>query len=149
MDEERGNLKSLKWSADGQFMTVTTKKYVIHLMISGKVKTFLSKLPALFGLSNQSVAYLSSINQISITDVCYPEKTIKKSLEMEPSVIGLSENILAFGINNKVKFFMIDEASNFKDVFQKVHFFFIINSGLYLYRQNYFFKCTLCSGSFD
>ena len=86
------------------------------------MKTFLSKLPALFGLSNQTIAYLSSINQISITDVCNPENTIKKSVEMEPSVIGLFNNILAFGINNRVQFLMIDEASNFKEVLQKVYY---------------------------
>lgn len=77
-------------------------------------------MPALYGLSYLNIAYLSSVNQISITDVSNSEKSIKKSLDIEPTIIGLCENILAFGNNNKVQFLTFDEDSNFKEVLLKV-----------------------------
>ena len=78
-------------------------------------------MPALYGLSNDRIAYLSSINQITIASLSNPENSIKQSLEIEPSIIGLYDNNLAFGMNNKIQFNSVDKESTASDIVRKVY----------------------------
>ena len=73
----------------------------------------------MYGISKSRIAYLSSINQITISDISDPERPLKKSLEIEPSIVALGNNIFAFGINNKIQFWSI-ENSEFRQICQKV-----------------------------
>ena len=60
-DLENGEVTSLAWSPDGQILTVAT--------VHGNVYNFLAKMSVLNARYGTSVAYLSSLREVSIVDV--------------------------------------------------------------------------------
>ena len=98
-DMEDGRVTNLQWSPDGQILSVGT--------LSGNVYNFLAKMAVLNARYQTSVAYLSSLREISVVDVIKRNRPVDISLKLEPSFIALGGKHVAAGMNNRVYFHRI------------------------------------------
>lgn len=99
LDSERNDIEDLGLSEDGQIVTVSTT--------SGTVRNFLSSLPLINGFCVTTVAYLSSLREVSIFDTLRGTKPQTIGVDMEPSFLTLGEEYIAVGMNNKVIVYQI------------------------------------------
>ena len=101
-DLENGEVTSLAWSPDGQILTVAT--------VHGNVYNFLAKMSVLNARYGTSVAYLSSLREVSITDVANKKsRPIEVPLKLEPSIVSLGPYHIAAGMNNRVYYHSIGD----------------------------------------
>lgn len=98
-DQHRDQLDRLRWSDDGQFLTVSTK--------TGDIYTLLGQLPHLADAHGKSLAVLSSLREVKVADfsdaatliskqtlVDFPAEFTSLKLEVEPTLLSLgSENV--------------------------------------------------------
>ena len=91
---EDGRISDLKWSPDGQILTIATS--------SGNVYNFLAQMSVLSTRYKNTVAYLSSLREVSIIDISKRHKPIDLTLRVEPSIIALGAKHVAAGTNNRV-----------------------------------------------
>ncbi|KAJ1537325.1 WD repeat-containing protein 19 [Nowakowskiella sp. JEL0078] len=91
LEDDRGQLDKIQWSEDGQFLSISTKL--------GSVHNYLSRLPVIGSVYGSSVAFLSSLLEVTITDQSLtseissgsyiPSVLLRKQLEIEPTITAL------------------------------------------------------------
>lgn len=106
-DLEDGRISIIAWSPDGQILTVGTN--------AGNVYNFLAKMSILNAKYKTSIAYLSSLRELSIVDAVKRSRPVDVPLSLEPSVIAVGSKHVAAGMNNKVYYHKIT-ASNGSNV---------------------------------
>ncbi|XP_076036473.1 intraflagellar transport protein Oseg6 [Oratosquilla oratoria] len=93
LDDERG-LEWLDWSDDGQLLAVATP--------SGNVHVYLTKLPVLGGACGTRVAHLTSLLEVTITNIVEKqEKPVNVTVDVEPTFLGVGPYHLVVGMNNR------------------------------------------------
>ncbi|KAI9206652.1 uncharacterized protein BJ171DRAFT_597315 [Polychytrium aggregatum] len=112
LDEDRGQLDHLRWSDDGQFVSVSTK--------TGSIHNFLAKLPMLSSICDTSVMYLTGLLEVTISDqskITAPKPGIgpadivfKQEIPVEPTVLALGPGHMAVGMNNRCWFYALKAA---------------------------------------
>jgi WD repeat-containing protein 19 len=101
-DLENGEVTTLAWSPDGQILTVAT--------VHGNVYNFLAKMSVLNARYKTSVAYLSSLREVSIVDAAARKsRPIEVPLRLEPTIIALGPRHVAAGMNNRVFYHGIED----------------------------------------
>ena len=98
-DLEDGRVTNVRWSPDGQILTVSTS--------SGNLYNFLAKMSVLHATYKSSIAYLSSLREISIVDAIRRSRPTEVSLRLEPAVIAVGAWHVAAGMNNRVYYHRI------------------------------------------
>lgn len=98
-DLEDGKITNLHWSPDGQILTVGTA--------AGNVYNFLAKMSVLNATYKSSIAYLSSLRELSIVDAIRRSRPTEVTLRLEPSVIAVGAWHVAAGMNNRVYYHRI------------------------------------------
>lgn len=119
LDDDRGQLSKLKWSEDGQFISIGTQTGIVH--------TFLAKLPNLYSTNGSYIMYLTSLLEVTITNQgsmninkSHPTTTspphpgsgsssqleiYQKKIPQEPTILSLGTQHFALGILNKSLFY--------------------------------------------
>ncbi|RKO82764.1 hypothetical protein BDK51DRAFT_33532 [Blyttiomyces helicus] len=101
-------LHKLRWSDDGQFLSVSTKE--------GALYTYLAKIPTLGAASGSCVAYLTNLKEVTISDQgklssaahsATSTRTIQRELEVEPTFVALSSTHMGVTLNNRGWFYAI------------------------------------------
>jgi WD repeat-containing protein 19 len=103
-DLEDGRITNLCWSPDGQILTVGTH--------TGNIYNFLAKMSVLNASYKSSIAYLSSLRELSIVDAIRRSRPIEVALRLEPSIVAIGANHVAGGMNNKVYYHRIGSESD-------------------------------------
>lgn len=98
-DFEDGRITKLCWSPDGQILTIGTS--------SGNVYNFLAKMSILHARFRTSIAYLSSLREVSIIDVTKRSRPVDVALKLEPGLIAIGGKHIAAGMNNRVYYHKI------------------------------------------
>lgn len=100
-DLEDGRVSEIAWSPDGQILTVGTN--------SGNIYNFLAKVTVLSTVWKSSVAYLSSLRDVSVIDAAETKRGRRDNivLRLEPSIIALGPQHLAACMNNRVYYHRI------------------------------------------
>ena len=93
-DLENGRVSGVHWSPDGQILSICTT--------AGNVYNFLAKMSILNAKYKTSIAYLSSLREISVVDAIRKGRPIDVSLKLEPSIIAIGAQHVAAGMNNRV-----------------------------------------------
>ena len=109
-DLEDGRVTDLSWSHDGQILTISTS--------AGNIYNFLAKMSVLSTHYKTSIAYLSSLREVSIIDVSKRHKPIDLWLKIEPSLIALGSRHLVAAINNRAYYHRISSSSNNQKVIE-------------------------------
>jgi len=108
-DSEQGNLSKMQWTTDAQILSVSTK--------TGTIFSFLSKVPQVHSAQGTSVAFLSSLREISVVNALDAQQGVRcrplqVPVNVEPSFIALGHGYLAAGVNNQVCFYKIEDATD-------------------------------------
>lgn len=98
-DLEGGKVSQVIWSPDGQILTVTT--------LNGNIYNFLAKMTILRATYKSTVAYLSSLREVSIFNARRKSRPVEVSLLLEPAVLALGAKHVAAGMNNKAYYHRI------------------------------------------
>eukprot|EP00043_Microstomoeca_roanoka_P010106 m.96337 g.96337 ORF g.96337 m.96337 type:complete len:1381 (-) comp14788_c0_seq1:232-4374(-) len=99
LEEDRGLLDAMAWTDDGQLLSISTE--------NGALYTYLTKLPILGDVSDSSLAFLSSLQELTIApDAGNP---FKIKLPIEPSAVAVDEFYAACGMNNTAWFYLIED----------------------------------------
>ncbi|XP_076359241.1 WD repeat-containing protein 19-like isoform X2 [Tachypleus tridentatus] len=104
VDEERG-LEWLDWTDDGQLLAVSGS--------GGSVHVYLTKLPVLGDSYGTRLAYLTSLLEVSITNIVEQEIPVSLRVEVEPGFLALGPYHLAVGMNNRAWFYGLGETGPF------------------------------------
>jgi len=99
VDLESGRVNSLNWSPDGQILTIST--------VAGNVYNFLAKMSVLNCLHKASIAYSSSLREVSIVDTVKRTRPVEVMLKIEPTMIAIGGKHVAAAMNNRVYFHRI------------------------------------------
>lgn len=99
LDLEDGRVTDLCWSPDGQILTVGTD--------AGNIYNFLAKMTVLNATYKTTVAYLSSLREVSIIDVVRRTRPIDVMLKLEPALLAVGGRHVAAGMNGRVYFHRI------------------------------------------
>ncbi|ORX55502.1 hypothetical protein BCR36DRAFT_581508 [Piromyces finnis] len=107
LDNDTGKLYSLEWSDDGQFIAATTR--------NGNVYVYLYKLPFLGSTYGTTLAYLTSLQEITLIDQSKTTMaandqippSMKIKVDIEPSLLVVGERHLVVGVNNQVLFYSL------------------------------------------
>lgn len=123
----------MKYTSDAQILTVAT--------LGGIVQNFLSRMPNIYDHHKTSVAYLSSLREVSVVDMANKGNTVSVKVEIEPSFISLGPAHVAVGMNNRVWYYSYGKDD--EDV--------LVNEQEYLgsvtcVRLNKEFSAVLCEG---
>jgi WD repeat-containing protein 19 len=94
----------LAWSPDGQILTVSTS--------AGNIYNFLAKMSVLFTSYKSTIAYLSSLREISIIDGVKKTRPVDVTVKLEPSLIAVGGRHVAAGMNNRVYYHRIGSSEN-------------------------------------
>jgi len=94
-----GQVDKVHWTLDGQILTVST--------LLGRIYSYIAAMPVLNDHCENRVAFLSSLQEVSVTNVVDKKKPTVNVLEVEvePSFISLGPRHLAVGMNNRVWFY--------------------------------------------
>eukprot|EP00750_Incisomonas_marina_P015809 INCI18667.1.p1 GENE.INCI18667.1~~INCI18667.1.p1 ORF type:complete len:1397 (-),score=234.22 INCI18667.1:122-4312(-) len=94
-----GQVDKVHWTLDGQILTVST--------LLGRIYSYIAAMPVLNDHCENRVAFLSSLQEVSVTNVVDKKKPTVNILEVEvePSFISLGPRHLAVGMNNRVWFY--------------------------------------------
>ena len=98
-DLENGKISEVKWSPDGQILSIAT--------VSGNIYNFLAKMDTLYATYGSTVCYLSSLREISIVNAKRRTRAVEVTLALEPTVIAVGAKHVAGGMNNKVYYHRI------------------------------------------
>mmetsp|Transcript_13758 Transcript_13758/g.22763 ORF Transcript_13758/g.22763 Transcript_13758/m.22763 type:complete len:1465 (-) Transcript_13758:1902-6296(-) len=98
-DLESGKISEVKWSPDGQILSIAT--------VSGNIYNFLAKMDTLCATYRSTVCYLSSLREISIVNAKRRTRPVEVTLALEPTVIAVGAKHVAGGMNNKVYYHRI------------------------------------------
>jgi len=98
-DLEDGRVSHVTWSPDGQILTIGTE--------SGNVYNFLAKMAALNAYYKSTIAYLSSLREVSVMDSIRRTRPVDITLKIEPTVLALGARHIAAGMNNRVYYHRI------------------------------------------
>ncbi len=71
---------------------------------SGHISTYLAALPTVYGAKGVKVAALSSLAEVTVTDV-RSRAAVRVELASEPAFCGVGPEHLAVGMNNQVRRF--------------------------------------------
>eukprot|EP01135_Chromosphaera_perkinsii_P002400 Nk52_evm6s223 gene=Nk52_evmTU6s223 len=104
LNADRGLLDKMQWTEDGQFLAVSTK--------TGSIYTFLANLPVLGCSQESTVAFLTSLREISVGDTLGTEKPIKFPIEVEPQFLALGPFHVACGMNNRCWFYLLNNGAS-------------------------------------
>ncbi|EDQ85531.1 uncharacterized protein MONBRDRAFT_34239 [Monosiga brevicollis MX1] len=97
LEDDRGMLDRLRWSEDGQLLTIST--------MSGAVYTYLMKLPVLGQASSKSLAYMSSLKELTAQFFDQPAIRHRIKLPIEPLIVGAGPFHAAVAMNNNAWFY--------------------------------------------
>ncbi|CAL4106792.1 unnamed protein product, partial [Meganyctiphanes norvegica] len=100
LDDERG-LEWLDWSDDGQLLAVATP--------TGNIHVYLTKLPVLGGAHGTRVAHLTSLLEVTVSNIVEKERPVTISVDVEPSFLGVGPYHLVAGMNNRAWFYTLAE----------------------------------------
>ena len=103
-DIENGKISDVKWSPDGQILSIAT--------LSGNIYNFLAKMDTLFATYSSTLCYLSSLREISIINTKRRTRPVEVTLPLEPTVIAIGAKHVAGGMNNKVYYHRIGNNNN-------------------------------------
>lgn len=98
LDDDRGQIDRLKWSTDGKFLTISTK--------TGSLYTYLTSYPVLGDSCGMSVAWLTGLREVSITNdgtagsSTTPLPTFKYNLDNEPNAVAIGPTHVATTAGN-------------------------------------------------
>ncbi|KAL5510222.1 hypothetical protein EMCRGX_G005732 [Ephydatia muelleri] len=93
VDEDKGELRKLQWTEDGQLLTVSTSK--------GHVLTFLVKLPMLGEANGTRLVYLSSLKEVTVVNNVEEEPAVVHEIALEPAFVALGPFHFAVGMNDR------------------------------------------------
>ncbi|KAI3383973.1 hypothetical protein SNEBB_006880, partial [Seison nebaliae] len=102
---------SMDWSDDGSMMSITTT--------DGIVVVFLMKMPQIHSTYNLTMAYLTSLREVTINNAIIPQMDIKIETPFEPQTIGVSQLFLTIGFNNRIWFYGASEDNNYTKLYEK------------------------------
>lgn len=103
IDDEYGSLDSVKWTEDGQILTVSSR--------NGSLYTFLTSIPVLHAAYGSKVLYLSSLSEVCIKDIISDQLVARFEISIEPSFVCLGSRFAAVGLNNSVAFYKFSKGS--------------------------------------
>ncbi|XP_045115021.1 WD repeat-containing protein 19-like isoform X2 [Portunus trituberculatus] len=102
VDDERG-LDWLEWSDDGQLLAVASP--------TGNIHVYLTKLPVLGGAHTTRVAFLTSLLEVTVTNIMEKESPVTVSVDVEPTFLGVGPYHLVVGMNNRAWIYTLGEDS--------------------------------------
>ena len=111
-DIEDGRVTDLCWSPDGQILSIATS--------AGNVYNFLAKMNTLSTKYKTSIAYLSSLREVSVVDVGKRSRVVDVTVKIEPQILALGAKHVAAGMNNKVFYHRIVSSSSSSAANQQV-----------------------------
>lgn len=96
---KEGQVHRVHWTQDGQILTVST--------MLGRIYSYIAAMPVLHDYCDNRVAFLSSLQEVTVTKVADKKKAQMSVLEVEvePSFISLGPRHIAVGMNNRVWFY--------------------------------------------
>ncbi|KAJ1448620.1 hypothetical protein M885DRAFT_538620 [Pelagophyceae sp. CCMP2097] len=97
-----GAVDRVKWSPDGQILTASTR--------SGVVLAFLARMPIVHASAGTTVAYLSSLKEISVVDTApsadgASKQAVVFGVSLEPAFVSVGPAHVAVGMNNLVVYY--------------------------------------------
>lgn len=98
--EDEQSVDKMMWTEDGQLLAISSKQ--------GGLQVYLTKLPMLGVAYQTSVAYLTSLLEVTIQDNVNNEPPLSVPISIEPSFIGLGPSHLAVGMNNRAWFYTLE-----------------------------------------
>eukprot|EP00948_MAST-09A_sp_MAST-9A-sp1_P002723 g2723.t1 len=107
LKEENGVLSQIKWTEDGYILSVSST--------SGYLYTFLVCTPTINATFLSSVAYMSSLQEMSIVDVMSDDEPASIKVDIEPAFIGLGPTYAGIGMNNRVWFYELRDYRLFRE----------------------------------
>ncbi|CAK9101199.1 WD repeat-containing protein 19 (Intraflagellar transport 144 homolog) [Durusdinium trenchii] len=106
LENDEGQLASMSWTEDGQILSVGTR--------TGRLYSFLSKMPMVHDTSGVNIAYLCSLKEIAVVNALDMQRGVRVTpirvpVEIEPSFVALGHDHIAVGMNNRVWFYRFQE----------------------------------------
>lgn len=97
-------LDHIRWSGDGQILTVTTG--------TGAVHNYLGRLAVLNAAYQTNLVYMSSLKELSIQDTLKEGRSPTRiEIAIEPSFVALGPKHVAVGMNNYAWFYSTEKTS--------------------------------------
>jgi len=96
-------LNKIRWSGDGQILTVTTG--------TGAVHNYLGRLAVLNAAYQTNLVYMSSLRELSIQDTLTTKSPTRIEIAIEPSFVALGPKHVAVGMNNYAWFYSSEKTS--------------------------------------
>jgi len=93
----QGQCERLRWTGDGSVLSVATG--------DGNVYNYLARMPVMNAAMGTSIAYLSSLREVVVTDAVENRNPLTITIEMEPSFMGLGRSFVAMGMNNMCSYY--------------------------------------------
>ncbi|KAF1335623.1 Wd repeat-containing protein 19, partial [Globisporangium splendens] len=103
-DAEENEASLMSFTADGQILTVATQ--------GGTIQNFLARMPMIYDHYNNYVAYLSSLQELSVVDVLGRDPPIHIAVSIEPLFVTIGPRHVAVGMNNRVWYYRCDGTAN-------------------------------------
>ncbi|CAE7550248.1 Wdr19, partial [Symbiodinium sp. KB8] len=104
LNAAHGDIESLAWTPDGQMLSVATG--------GGYLYTFLATMPSVYDHYESRVAFMSSLQEVSIVDTSRPaddpSASVRIAVGVEPAFLALGPNHVAVGMNDTVEFHALD-----------------------------------------
>ena len=96
-----GSIAKVEWSPDGHVLCASTKR--------GQVATYLARMPLVHGACGDTVAYLSSLREITLVKSGTPEddQNVIIPVGLEPSYLAVGPKHVGVGMNNAALFYDI------------------------------------------
>jgi WD repeat-containing protein 19 len=96
-----GSIAKVEWSPDGHVLCASTKR--------GQVATYLARMPLVHGACGDTVAYLSSLREITLVKSGTPEddQNVVIPVGLEPSYLAVGPKHVGVGMNNAALFYDI------------------------------------------
>ena len=92
-----GQVTNVAWTSDGQILTVGT--------MTGRVYSFVAAMPMVHDSYGSRMAYMSSLQEVSVMHVHKRSLPGNIEIEIEPSFIALGPTHMAVGMNNRVWYY--------------------------------------------
>ncbi|KRY32204.1 WD repeat-containing protein 19 [Trichinella spiralis] len=97
LESNEKRLQKLSCSDDGQILVFSTDAACVHV--------YLIHLVSLWASSGNTLAYLSSLSEITVRTQFPKENIMTYEVKIEPSIIAVGFEYFAVGINNKVLYY--------------------------------------------
>ncbi|KRZ57103.1 WD repeat-containing protein 19, partial [Trichinella nativa] len=97
LESNEKRLQKLSCSDDGQILVFSTDAACVHV--------YLIHLVSLWASSGNTLAYLSSLSEITVRTQFPKENIMTYEVKIEPSIIAVGFEYFAVGINNKVFYY--------------------------------------------